>query len=152
MDDDLAAPAFNDPNDVVRLRMALARLARQQRRVDPDGLTPSQQSALGMIDHRGPLSLGHLAKLEAVTPPTITRIVAKLEDQGLVTRTVDPDDRRIARVSITSTGRERMVETRERRNQWLATKLAEVPEDDAVAIRAAVDALERLVTATTVDR
>ncbi|MEM8923122.1 MAG: MarR family transcriptional regulator [Actinomycetota bacterium] len=147
-----ATPPFDDPNDVVRLRMALARLARQQRRIDPDGLTPSQQSALGTIDHRGPVSLGHLAKLEAVTPPTITRIVAKLEDQGLVQRTVDPDDRRIARVSITDIGRDQMVETRQRRNQWLATKLAEVTAEDAAAIHGAVDALERLVTATAAAR
>ena len=149
--DDQTEP-FHDPEDVVRLRMALARLARQQRRTFPDGLTPSQQSALAMIDLHGPISLGDLAKLEAVSPPTITRITSKLEERALVTRSVDPRDRRISRVTITADGRARMTETRERRNQWLAQKLSELPADDARLLHAAVDALERLAATATANQ
>jgi DNA-binding MarR family transcriptional regulator len=126
----------------------MARLARQQRRSYPSGLTPSQQSALAIIDRHGPIRLSDLARQEAVAPPTITRIVAKLEADGLVTRQADASDRRIARVSITEAGHRRMVETREGRNRWLAAKLAELPAGDTAAILAVVDPLERLVAAT----
>ncbi len=140
-------PGSLEPDDVVRLRLALARLARQQRRVDPTGLTPSQQSALAVIDRDGPLPLGEVARLENVAPPTITRIVTKLEQQGLVARTPDPSDGRRALVSLTDTGRQRMQETRERRNQWLAAKLAALGPDDVADLRRLIDPLERLVSA-----
>lgn len=150
-----AAPAPSSPprlspadqDRVARLRLAMARLARQQRRSFPSGLTPSQQSALAMIDRHGPIRLSDLAREEAVAPPTITRIVAKLESEGLVERHTDAADRRIARVSITESGHQRMIETRAGRNQWLCAKLAELGDDDIATILTAVEPLERLVAA-----
>lgn len=136
---------------VARLRLAMGRLARQQRRSYPSGLTPSQQSALAIIDRHGPVRLSDLARYEAVAPPTITRIVAKLEAEGLVERQGDEKDRRIARVSITEAGHQRMVETREGRNQWLGAKLTELSADDLANILAAVEPLERLVEAARTD-
>src|SRR5438105_9372011 len=114
---DLEAPA--DPTDDVdptddagevdaevaaRLRLVVARLARQLRQHAAGGLTPSQLSALFTIDHAGPLRLGELAVLEGVAPPTITRVVGALVDSGLVQRTGDPDDARSARVAVTEVG------------------------------------------------
>ena len=149
-----ASAAELDPSDqdrVARLRLALARLARQQRRSFPTGLTPSQISALITIDHQGPIRLTDLARLEAVAPPTITRIVAKLEAEGLVARQADSNDRRIARVSITDEGHRRTAETREARNHWLARKLAALSDDDIATIMAVVEPLERLTDAAPVD-
>lgn len=136
--------AFDDA-EVVRLRLALTRLARIQRQTFPTGLTPSQQSTLAVIDHHGPIRLGDLARIEAVSPPTITKIVAKLEGQGLVSREGDPDDRRIVQVSITDEGHARMAETRQRRNQWLAEQLARLDPHDAASLHQAIAPLERLV-------
>ncbi len=129
----------------------MARLARQQRRSFPSGLTPSQTSALITIDHFGPIRLSDLARLEAVAPPTITRIVAKLESDGLVERQTDENDRRIARVTITDEGHRRWEETRDGRNRWLGRKLSSLGDDDVAAILAAVEPLERLATADAVD-
>jgi DNA-binding MarR family transcriptional regulator len=130
-----------------RLRLATARLARRLRQQAGNGLSPSQQSALATIDGNGPLTLGHLAKIEQVAPPTITRVVAKLADDGLVRRLVDAHDRRISRVEITAEGHRRLVHTRHRRNAWLAQQL------DAVdpALLADVDAAIRVLEALTVD-
>lgn len=139
----VGAAAFDDA-EVVRLRLALTRLARIQRRTFPTGLTPSQQSALAVIDHHGPIRLGDLARIEAVSPPTITKIVAKLESQGLVSRQGDPDDRRIVQVSITAEGHAQMAETRARRNQWLAEQLARLGPEDAAILHDAIAPLERL--------
>lgn len=137
---------------MARLRLAMARLTRQQRRSFPTGLTPSQISALITIDHHGPIRLSDLASLEAVAPPTITRIVAKLEAEGLVERLTDAKDRRIARVTMTDEGHRRTAETREARNLWLGRKLAGLADDDLIAILAAVEPLERLVDAAPVER
>ncbi len=140
-----------DEDRVARLRLAMARLARQQRRSFPTGLTPSQISALITIDHHGPIRLSDLARLEAVAPPTITRIVARLEADGLVERQTDERDRRIARITITDEGNRRTAETRIARNRWLAQKLAALDDEDQVALLAAVESLERLVDAAPVE-
>lgn len=134
-----------DPESVARLRLAMARLARRQRQAASTGLTPSQQSVLSMIDVHGPLALGDLATLEQVAKPTITRIVAKLEEQALVERLVDADDRRFARVLVTPLGHERLEETRQRRNHWLIERIESLSPDDIAAIFAAVEPLERLL-------
>lgn len=140
-----------DQDRVARLRLAMARLSRQQRRSFPTGLTPSQISVLITIDHHGPIRLSDLARLEAVAPPTITRIVARLEADGLVERQTDDSDRRIARVTITDEGNRRTAETRAARNEWLGRKLAALGDDDLVALLAAVEPLERLVEAEPVE-
>lgn len=131
--------------DVARLRLAIVRLARRQRQQSGTGLTPSLQSALAVVDARGPLTLGELAAIEQVSPPTTTRIVAKLEEMGLVERTADPDDRRITRVDATDHGRSQLAESRERRDAWLRDRLAELAESDVAALAAAVAPLEHLL-------
>ncbi|WP_436793330.1 MarR family winged helix-turn-helix transcriptional regulator [Actinospongicola halichondriae] len=133
--------------DVARLRLAIVRLARRQRQQSGTGLTPSLQSALAIVDVRGPLTLGELAAVERVSPPTITRIVAKLEEMGLVSRTSDPADGRVTRVDVTNTGREQLAESRVRRDAWLRDRLEELPPSDVEALVAAIGPLERLLAA-----
>ena len=127
-----------------RLRLAVARLGRQLRQQAGTGLSPSQHSVLASIDANTTLTLGELAVIEQVAPPTITRIVAKLADDGLVERTVDPVDRRVARVSVTPEGHRRMESSRHRRNAWLARRLDELPPGDVDRVAAALDVLEEL--------
>jgi len=91
----------------VRLRLAIARVhrrARQEAITTGDDLTATRLAALATIENHGPLTLGDLAAMEQVQPPSMTRIVARLEEQGFVAREVDPDDRRVSRVRLTPTG------------------------------------------------
>ena len=127
-----------------RLRLAVARLGRQLRQQAGTGLSPSQHSVLASIDVNATLTLGELAVIEQVAPPTITRIVAKLADDGLVERSVDPVDRRVTRVSVTSEGHRRIDLSRHRRNAWLARRLDELPPGDTERLAAALDVLEEL--------
>ncbi|MGH9228678.1 MAG: MarR family winged helix-turn-helix transcriptional regulator [Acidimicrobiales bacterium] len=127
-----------------RLRLASARLHRRLRQEADAGLSPSQQSALGTIDARGPLTLGDLAAAEHVTPPTITKVIARLEEEGLVHRTVDASDRRVTRVSATREGRRRLEHSRARRNAFLAVRLRELGPDAVRRLHDAIDALEEL--------
>jgi DNA-binding MarR family transcriptional regulator len=127
-----------------RLRLAVARLGRQLRQQAGTGLSPSQHSVLASIDANTTLTLGELAAIEQVAPPTITRIVAKLADDELVERAADPVDRRVARVSVTAEGHRRMDLSRHRRNAWLAQRLDQLQPGDAERLVAALDVLEAL--------
>lgn len=131
--------------DVARLRLAVVRLARRQRQQSGTGLTPSLQSALAVVDVRGSLTLGALAAAEQVSAPTVTRLVDKLEEMGLVEREPDPDDRRVTRVVITDIGHKQLAESRERRDAWLRDRLSTLDAADRAAIFAAVEPMERLL-------
>jgi DNA-binding MarR family transcriptional regulator len=109
-----------------QLRVAVMRLSRRLRQEAGQPATPSQLSALATILRAGPLTIGRLAAVERVRPPTMTRIVAALEESGLVERRTDPADRRVCLVSATEAGQAFAEETRSRRDAWLAGRLAEL--------------------------
>jgi DNA-binding MarR family transcriptional regulator len=79
-----------------------------------------------------------------VAPPSITKLVAKLEAEGLVIRTADPGDRRFVRVATTEAGRARMNTSRQRRTAWLAGRIRELDADQQARLRAALDVLDEL--------
>jgi DNA-binding MarR family transcriptional regulator len=129
-----------------RLRLAVTRLARQLRRhSEIGGASPTQLSALASIDRHGPLTLGELAAHEGVQPPTITAAVGRLEQQGLVERRADPDDRRIVRVVVTKDGRRLLSRNRSRKTAFLVQRLQELDDGDRARLAAAVDVLERVL-------
>jgi DNA-binding MarR family transcriptional regulator len=130
-----------------RLRLATARLARLLRQQVGTGLSPSQHSILVSIDVNDSLTLGELAAIEQVAPPTITKIVSKLEDDGLVLRTVDDRDRRVARVSISEVGRARLDQSRSRRDAWLTRRLEQADPADIARLADTLDVLEALAEA-----
>src|SRR5438045_2344506 len=107
-----------------RLRLSATRLARQLRQESDAGLTPSQLSALAAIERHGSLTLGALAEQERVAPPSVTKVVAKLEAAGLVVRRLDEGDRRVAWVSTTPAGTARLAKIRQRKTMWLSAQIA----------------------------
>jgi DNA-binding MarR family transcriptional regulator len=131
-------------DEVTRLRMALLRLARRLRQQVRSGITASQLSALATIERHGPLTLGELASLENVQPPTISRIVGALEGEGWVERTTDEHDRRVALVQATASARRELRHIRAERNAWLATRVEALPAAERRKLLAALGALERL--------
>jgi DNA-binding MarR family transcriptional regulator len=127
-----------------RLRVSATRLARQLRQESDAGLTPSQHAALVSVEKFGPLTLGALADHERVAPPSVTKVVAKLEQIGYVERRADEKDRRVAWVSITATGRAHLSRVRQRKNLWLATRLAQLDDGQRRQLAGALDALDAL--------
>jgi DNA-binding MarR family transcriptional regulator len=113
-----------------RLRVVVARLARQLRQHSPGGLSPSQWSAMAMVEDKESLRIGDLADREGVSAPTATRLVASLEEQGLLSRTSDPADRRTAYVALTDAGRAKLEWARSVRTASLAERLSAMPESD----------------------
>lgn len=134
-----------DAEVAARLRLSVMRVARLLRAHSGDEISASQLSALSTLDRRGPATLGELSGTERVKPPTMTRVVASLEEMGLVTRSADPRDRRIARVAITGAGRELLARTRSSKDAFLAARLATLPDADREALARAADALDRLL-------
>ena len=117
----------------------LRRLAREDR---ASGESPARLSALSVLVFGGPRAIGQLARDEGVTPPTMTRLVAGLEADGLVTRTADRDDRRSQRVAATDRGREILVAGRARRVAALDALLADVRARDRATLERAVAIIE----------
>jgi len=130
-----------------QLRMAVARLSRrirQQAASTGEELTASTQGALASIERLGPITLGELAAAEQVQPPSMTRIVARLEEDGYVTRVVDPADRRVARAAITDAGRTLLARSRTRKDAYLARRVAELTGAERALLARALPLLERL--------
>ncbi len=109
-----------------RLRIAVNRLHRRLRQESLGGLSPAQASALGSVSRHGNPTLGELAAMEQVQPPTITRIVAGLAEAGMVTRLADANDRRSARVRTTAAGERALERIRTRKNAFLLRRLDEL--------------------------
>jgi DNA-binding MarR family transcriptional regulator len=127
-----------------RLRFAVMRLARVLRQKTQDPITPSQISALVSVERDGPVTLGELAALESVQPPTMTRIVVALEEQELVRREVDPGDRRISRVHITAAGRRLLDRNRSRKTAYLASRMRGLNAEELDVLARAAGLLERM--------
>ena len=140
----IAPPAADATEVAGQLRLAVTRLSRILRHQDPATLSATLSSALATVHRCGPMTLGELAAKEHVTPPTITRVVDKLELRGLVTRAADGRDGRVVRVEVTAAGRECVAEARSRRTAWLVERLADLPPSDLGCLAAAAEILTRL--------
>jgi DNA-binding MarR family transcriptional regulator len=127
------------------LRLVIARTARRLRQEAASDLGPSQTSALATIERHGPLTPSELARIERIQRPTATRIVARLEDAGLVDRVADPEDGRSFTVGITSQGRQLMNKLRTRKNAYLARRLRDLDDDDLATLDRAAEILEDLL-------
>ncbi len=145
-----SSPAAADPDESVELaaglRLAVMRLARRLRQLADTGITPSMLSALSSVERLGPLTLGELAGVEKVQPPTMTPIVARLEAEGLVRRDIDPDDRRVARITASRQGRQLLERSRSRKTAYLARRLRSLRPEERAVIDRAVEILERFVS------
>ena len=130
------------------LRTAIVRTARRLRQeaaAETSGLTPTSVAALATIERHGPLAPSELAEIERVKRPTITRVVARLEEDGLVERTGDPADGRASLVSITREGSALLRRIRTRKNAYLARRLSKLDPDDLGALERAADVLEGIL-------
>lgn len=126
-----------------RLRSVVVLLNRTLRQ-QTAGLTATQASVLGSIVRHGPLRLTELAELERLSGPMISKVVAGLEGDGLIERVRDPADGRAFLVQVSVAGGQWLLESRDRRDRWLAEGLAGLDDDEFAAIVAALPALGRL--------
>jgi DNA-binding MarR family transcriptional regulator len=134
-----------DSVDATRLYVALGRISRAVRRDASVGqVGHGALSVLATLTADGPQRLGALALLEGVSPPSMTRTIAALEDLGHVRRTTDPDDGRVCIVVATETGRDLVVAGRAEKLAALAVRIDRLEPAARRALGAAVAALEEL--------
>lgn len=134
-----------DSDTASRLRLAVTRLHRRLRQQTAGDLTPSQSSALASVSVLGSPTLGELATRESVQPPSLTPIVAALEQRGLVARLADPGDRRVTRVTATPAGLAVLEERRTLRDAYLLQRLRLLDPEERADLGALIALLEQLV-------
>ncbi len=138
------AAAIDRSEVAARLRLSATRLARILRQQADLGLTPSQATALATIWREGPLTLGALADTEHVTPPSMTKVVERLEELGLIERRADATDRRRVLAAVTPAGEALLAEARARKDALLATRIAELDDVQLGRLADALDVLDHL--------
>jgi DNA-binding MarR family transcriptional regulator len=128
-----------------QLRDVITRLNRRLRQARPVGdLTMTQLSALISLELGGALTPRELADVERVQPPTMTKIVAKLEERGLVRRAPHPTDGRQVILSATLDGREVLAAHQRARDEWLTRRLARLTPEERGALQRAAEILDQL--------
>ena len=112
---------------------------------DASGLSAPRLSALSVVVFGGPLTLGQLAAAEQVKPPTMTRIVTGLEEDGLVQRFGDARDRRLTRIRATAKGQSVLAAGRARRVERLAAAVGRLRGSELAELTRGVQLLEEIV-------
>ena len=127
------------------LRPALLRLTRivRNQRVDMS-VTLTQLSAMATLQKKGAMSAGELANCERVQPPSMTKVLANLEERGLVRRDVHPTDRRQAIIAITDAGIALLDSERRSRDAWLTRRLSTLTPEERALLQRVVPILDKL--------
>jgi DNA-binding MarR family transcriptional regulator len=139
----------SDAGLATALRISVSRLARRLRAerytkgLEPD-LSDTQLAALAALERHGQMTPGELADHEKVQPPSMTRVIAVLEERGLVMRAPHATDRRQVVLTVTEGGRAVVQQSRRLREAWLAKRLHELTPDERATLRAAAPILEKL--------
>lgn len=131
------------------LRISVNRLARRLRAertggLEETGLSDTQLAALAALERHTAMTPGELAGHEKVQPPSMTRVIAALEERHLVLRVPHPTDRRQVVLSVTEEGRSLINRARRRKEAWLAMRLKELTPQERATLRAAAPILEKL--------
>ncbi|WP_447005433.1 MarR family winged helix-turn-helix transcriptional regulator [Saccharothrix isguenensis] len=128
-----------------RLRLAVVRLTRRLRaqRVN-SAISLTQVSALSTLHKCGPLTPGELAAKEGVQPPSMTRVIAALEEYGFATRRPHPTDGRQAIVELSASGLDYINEEVSAREAWLDKRLAELTPDERAVLSRAAEIIDRM--------
>ncbi len=127
------------------LRPSLLRLTRliRNQRVDMS-VTLTQLSAMATLEKFGAMSAGELATYERVQPPSMTKVLAMLEEKRLVRRDPHPTDRRQAIIVLTEAGTRLIESERRSRDAWLSQRLAGLTADERDLLVAAMPILDKL--------
>jgi DNA-binding MarR family transcriptional regulator len=145
---ELAAAA--DASDARRLTEAVTRLRRALRasiRTDYpwETLPMAQVELLQVLAERSPARVSELATRQRLANSTVSGLIGQMITSGLVTRDVDPGERRAAAVSLTDLGREQLAAWTRAHERRLDAALAALDDTDRAAVRAALPALFHLV-------
>ena len=128
------------------LRAPLLRAARRLRQeAQRAGSSALDALILGYIRRRPGVGVSELAQAEQISRPSMSGHVKRLEAAGWVSRIDDANDGRRSGLRITPQGEAQVDAVRQRRNDWLADRLARLSPDDRAALAAAGAPLLKLL-------
>ena|SRR5215467_9623972 len=139
----------SDAGLATSLRISVSRLARRMRAeriaqgLQPE-LSDTQLAALAALEKHTAMTPGELAEHEKVQPPSITRVIASLEERGLIQRMQHPTDRRQVVLTVTDQGRDVVRQVRQLREAWLARRLRDLTAAERAVLKDALPILEKL--------
>jgi DNA-binding MarR family transcriptional regulator len=146
----VAIQSAPSPTDTDTLAAALERRIAQLTRLLRANAHSTRSVAalltLRRLDERGPMRVTDLAAAELVAQPTMTGLVRRLEQDGLVRRTPDAGDARAVLVELTGAGRDQLAAVRQARAEVLRLRLDRLDDDARAALTGALPALEALLT------
>jgi DNA-binding MarR family transcriptional regulator len=128
-----------------QLRIAIARSARRLRQEAGTDLSPSLTAALVTVERHGPLTPSELAARERVQRPTVTGLVFRLEEAGLIARAADPTDGRSSLITVTPAGRKLLAAGRTRKDAFLSERLDALGAEDRATLERAATLLEGML-------
>lgn len=135
-------------SDVAERLAFVAGSLNRRLRPPADALTHIAISALASVLRAGAVRPGDLARIEGVAAPGMTRLLADLEQRGLVTREPDPGDGRSQLIRLSGTGEAAVIAARQARATGMAALLERVPDEDLEVVARALDVLERALLVT----
>lgn len=145
LDPDSAGPGVVDLDDLIgdlrRVLLVSSRMLRTH--TASDEISPSQFSVLAYLHRAGQSTPGRVADFEKVSPPVMTRILARLQAAGMVEREPHPDDGRQVVVRVTSRGAEHVERGRRARDAWLRGRLEDLDDDGRRDLVEATSVLHR---------
>ncbi|UFQ14073.1 MULTISPECIES: MarR family winged helix-turn-helix transcriptional regulator [Streptomyces] len=130
-----------------RLAELLDLLFEQSRHDAPNPLLPAPQlRAMGVIDGQDHIPMRTLAHRLGASPPSVCRLIDRLQAAGFVQRHPHPDSGREVTLTLTPAGRVRLARVREGRENLLHQALQGLPEAEHTALSSALDTLHRALT------
>jgi len=131
-----------------QLRLSVVRLNRRLRSQRTDEtVSLTQISAMATLNRCGPMTPSELASSERVRPPSMTRVIAALEEEGMVSRRDHPTDGRQSIIELSPAGAELLAAEASAKERWLDKRLAELTETERVALARASEIIDRMAGA-----
>lgn len=126
-------------------QVLLASSRRLRARAATDAVSVAQFAVLAYLRREGEATPGRLAEFERVSPPVMTRMIGRLEADGLIARRQDPQDRRQILLALTESGREVVAEGRRARSTWLRERISHLSTDELEALDQSVRTLRSVL-------
>jgi DNA-binding MarR family transcriptional regulator len=141
--------AAADASDLAaRVRVSVTRLTRRLRAQRADtGVSLTHLSAMATLYSCGPMTPSKLAAAERVRPPSVTRVLAALQEAGLIRRLEDAGDRRQSIIMLTDVGIDHLHAEAAVTERWPHERLADLSEPDRETLRRAVNIIDGMAEA-----
>lgn len=121
-------------------------------RAGTDTPTTTQSETLALLDRRGAMSTAQLAAARNVKHQSMRVVVEQLEKEGLITKAIDPQDRRSQLIALTGEGKSVLGDDRQLRMEWMAQALRDhATTEERQALETAIALLERITAVAASD-